>query len=242
MPSFERIDELLASFQVDALPHFSKTVLTSSPVLLTLHLEGGDAVPLPHVAVGTTHGAGAGSGCAPSSMIRRASSASVVAATGSAGDAAAVGDETDLPDALQHLLRQHKRAAYNLFLRWEHTGQREVPLNAFAEGVRQITGSKLTDADLVAILQCVDPVLGDDVVSDDRWRSRPIDCHRLWRRLQSSASRLASKCVPPIGRTNRPLTQARTRSHSTLPAEPLSARWPSCSRMPRCTLAILSWR
>lgn len=190
MTRFERMDALLGSFMVDDLPYFSRTVLTSSPVLLTLHLEGGDAVPLPHVAVGT-------SGTLPPQPLTRRTSAgssrSIIA--NSVGDAGAV-DAPELPVALQQLLRQHKRAAHSLFHRWEEKGQREVSLRAFAEGVRQITGTKLTDEDLHAVMQVAEPVRGEVMTgADEDWRSRPIDCNRLWRRLQSSAARLASEYI-----------------------------------------------
>jgi hypothetical protein len=189
--SLARADAALATFSIDEIPLFSRTVLTSSPVLLALHLESGDAVPLPHVAVGTC----AGNSPPSTTLVRRTGAAANAAAANAAAQSG--GDGPDLPEPLQLLLRTHKRAAYNLFLRWEQSGQRAVPLDAFADGVRQITGTPLSDEDMLAVLQCVEPMCGDAVaiLVDHSWRSRPVDCHRLWRRLQSSAARLASRYI-----------------------------------------------
>ena len=174
--SLESIDSTLSSFSIDDLPYFSRTVLASSPILLVLHIESGNAVPLGSLP--------AYPGATPTAS-RHSSSR--------AAGASNADDEPELPEILQKLLRVHKRATYNLFLRWEQNGQREVPLNSLAEGVRLITGTRLSDDDLLSVLQCVEPVRGDEVSLDPNWRKRPIDCNRLWRRLQRSAARLASK-------------------------------------------------
>ena len=178
MPDFARMDRLLAGVSVDDMPHFSKTLLTSSPVLLVLHLESGNAVPLPHVEVGMSDA----SVPPPTSMVRTTSKSDVDIAI-------------ELPESLQELMREHKRAAHSLFLRWEQSGQREIPLRAFAEGVHQITRAQLSDEDLVIVLQCAEPVLGNDIAGDDQWRSRMLDANRLWRCLQNSAARLASQYI-----------------------------------------------
>ena len=198
MHRFERADEILSSFTVDDLPYFSRTVFTSSPVLLTLHLESGDAVPLPHVAVGTH--AGHSAAATPSCVIRRNSfpEGTNVAGAGGSGGGAAWDESLELPESLQQLLRLHKRAAYSLFYRWEQSGQREVPLNAFAEGVKHITGERLSDEDLLSVVLCVEPVRREDVLADPDWRTRPLDCNRLSRRLQSCAARLASNYIHQV--------------------------------------------
>lgn len=167
-----RINEVLESFSIDECPFFSRTVLTSSPVLLALHLASGDTVPLPHVAVGTSCGS------PPSTcLVRRTSATSVAAAM----------DFCELPEALHQLLRLHKRAAYSLFRRWEDKGMRMVPLDAFASGVHEICGIRLTDDDMLTILQCVEPVRGEDVTLDPHWRSRLLDSHRLWVSFRTAA-------------------------------------------------------
>ena len=221
--ALERADALLDDFNVDDVPRYSRTVLTSSPVLLVMHLESGDTVPLPHVAVG------AEANSTVPTLVRKTTTVG-----------AKVGDEIkkmpELPECLTTLLRLHKRAAFNLFQRWEKSGQKKVPLDAFAEGVRDIIGIELTDADLLAVLQCVEPVRGEQVIADGRWRSRPLDCSRLYRKLQNSQSRLAhkyikssiaptsSKALPVAGPTPS-LLKAGSMPYSSLLQDQVSALW-----------------
>ena len=181
---FSRMDAQLASFTVDSTPYFTRTVLTASPVLLSLHLESGNAVPLPHVSVGVN----AKPLSPQKSMVRRASSS---------------GEPIkDLPESLHQLMRDHKPETQSLFLRWENSGQREVPLNAFAEGVRQITGVPLPEDDLVSVLECVEPKHGNNVAGDPRWRSRRLDANRLWRLLQNTAGKAASNYIKQARRNS----------------------------------------
>ena len=187
--SLARADTALATFSVDYLPSFSRTILTSSTVLGKLQSADGP-VPMargPHPAVGLSPGT------LPTPAPVRVHLKPGPAILGDDKE-----DHDELPEVLQQLLRQHKRAAYSLFLRWERSGQREVPLEAFAEGVRSITGAPLSDHDLLAVLHCVEPLHREDISGDAQWRSRPLDCSRLWRRLQSSAARAASRYIHEV--------------------------------------------
>jgi hypothetical protein len=177
MATLQRIDDGLNAFSIDELPAFTRTVLTSSPVLKVMKLSSNAPAPLPHVAVGTS------------------ASVQPVPALVRQGSSMADVDSPELPMALAPLLRLHKRAVHSLFHRWEANGLRTVPLEAFAQGVHEICGIHLSDDDLLATLQSVEPVRADQVIADPRWRSRPLDCPRLWRRLQSSAARLASQYI-----------------------------------------------
>lgn len=229
--ALERADALLNDFNVDDVPRYSRTVLSSSPVLLVMHLEGGDTVPLPHVAVG------ANASAKMPSLVK----------TSAMGDK--VKDELrELPECLTTLLRLHKRAAFNLFQRWEKSGQKKVALDAFAEGARAITGIPLTDADLLAVLQCVEPVRGEQVLADGQWRSTPLDCSRLYRKLQNSQSRLAhnyikssvapttSKSPPVAGPTPGLLKAGSIPFSSLLQDQPISSE--VCMKEPTlCKLA-----
>jgi len=176
----KKIDSILDSFSVDQVPAFSRTVLISSPVLLTLHLESGDAVPLPHVAVGTSSLASGNSSVKPS-LVRTC--------TGSMTH-----ESTPLPKSLHSLLRDHKRAAFDLFRRWEDNGKRTVPLGVLAEGVRHLCNVELSNEELMQVLKAVEPTQGG-ATPDAKFRSRLIDTQRLWRRLQAASSRLAHQYI-----------------------------------------------
>ena len=170
---------VLDKFSLDDLPMFTRTVLTSSPVLV-LPTRGG----APFEAGCSFRGSFVSSSNAnpPVSLVRQHSSSTAVAAE-------------ELPLALQLLLRLHKRDCYNLFQKWESAGMVAVPLDVFAEGVRAISGERLSDADLLKVLTIVEPLRGDDVLVGERWRTRTLDRKRLWRKLHSSAARAASQYI-----------------------------------------------
>ncbi len=172
---------MLDSFSLDDLPMFSRTVLTSSPVLVLPNRDGALSEP-----GGSFRGSFVSSCNAnpPVSLIRHSSST-----------ASAVGDIEDFPPSLQLLARLHKREAFNLFRKWEAEGRTAVPIDVFAEGVRAVSGERLSDDDLLTVLKIVDPVRGDEMLVGERWRSRTLDCKRLWRKLTSSAAKAASRYI-----------------------------------------------
>jgi hypothetical protein len=173
----QQADAALGGFCIDDCPAFTRTILTSSPLLHFMHLSSGEATPLPHVAIGVDR---------VSSAIPR-----VRTSLGGAGE----GGELELPDALKPLMQQHKRALWSLFDRWEKSGHKSVPVLGFAEGVQEITGVGLSDEDMLTLVQCVEPVSRDDLIADPDWRLRSLDCNRLYRRLLTSSKRLASQYI-----------------------------------------------
>lgn len=190
----QRVDETLNGFNVEDVPIFSRTILVSSPVLLVLHLESGRAVPivnLPPSSVGTS-----GLSTKPS-LIRSGSSVVQEEASQS------------LPEALQYLLPDYKRAMFDMFRRWEEKGNRSVRLDVFAEGVRRICGISLSDEDLFAVLRVAEPRQGDEMIPDgdgDEWRARLVDTSRLWRSLRMASARIKSKYIEE----NSPMKGMRT--------------------------------
>lgn len=172
---------MLDTFSLDDLPMFSRTVLTSSPVLV---LPNRDGAPLE-----------AGSSFRGSFMSssNRQPPVSLVRQSSSTTSAVAVAEE--FPPILQLLVRLHKREAFNLFRKWEADGLIAVPIEVFAEGVRKISGERLSDDDLLTVLKIIEPVRGDEVLVGERWRSRTLDCKRLWRKLSGSAARAASRYI-----------------------------------------------
>ena len=101
----------------------------------------------------------------------------------------------ELPQILQMLVRLHKREVFNLFRRWEMDGLELIPMDVFAENVETITDSKLSDADLLALLNVVEPVRGDEMLVGERWQSRPLECKRLWRILSTYAGQASSRYI-----------------------------------------------
>ena len=175
--ALQQADAALSGFCIDDCPAFTRTILTSSPLLHFMHLSSGEATPLPHVAIGVDR--------VPSAIPR------VRRSLGGGGE----GGELELPNALKPLMQQHKRALWSLFNRWEKSGHQSVPVLGFAEGVQEITGVGLSDEDLLTLVQCVEPVSRDDLLSDPDWRLRSLDCSRLYRRLLNSSKRLASQYI-----------------------------------------------
>lgn len=174
--ALQRADAILKDFNMDECPTFSRTVLTASPLLQYLHLESGEARPLPNPALGLLR-------LSPSkAQIRRTSFSSE-------------NTELELPKALQPLLQQHKRAVWTLFSRWERSGHKTIPVLGFAEGVQEITGVGLSDEDLLQTIMSIEPVSREDLLADASWRSHRLDCARLYRKLQSSQKRLASQYI-----------------------------------------------
>ena len=173
----QQADAALRNFCIDDCPAFTRTILTSSPLLHFMHLSSGEATPLPHVAIGVDR---------VSSAVPR-----VRKSLGADGE----GGEPELPDALKPLMQQHKRALWSLFNRWEKSGHQSVPVLGFAQGVQEITGASLSDEDLLTLIQCVEPVSRDDLLADAEWRLRSLDCNRLYRRLLTSSKRLASQYI-----------------------------------------------
>ena len=174
----QRADAALEDFTVHDVPHFSRTILTASPILSALSLESGERPPLPHPRLGVTSTSPA------TSMVR--------STNGAASDAEA---EVVLPSALQTLLRLHKRAAYKMFERWERTDSHMVSLQQFADGIYELTSLRLTEGDMLAVLQCAEPMRGEDVLSEPFWADRPIDSRRIFRECQKHAARLASEYI-----------------------------------------------
>ena len=184
-----KISSMLDSFNVEQVPHFSKVILVASPVLLVMHLESGEAVPLPVVSAGAL-----GSPNATRTSLVRTSSPG---RPNKGDDQGSASESALLPEAIQSLLRDHKRLAFSLFRRWEQKGQYTVPLGVFADSMVQVFGIELSDEDLLAVLQAVDPVQGSavDLRSHQKWRNRLIDTQRLWRRLHSASSLLRSQYI-----------------------------------------------
>ena len=175
-----RADEMLSSFDVRDLPHFSRTIFTASPLLSTLALETGDKPPLPHPALGI-----------PDTL---SPAISMVRSSGGAPFEFG-GDGETLPAVLLPLLRLHKRAAYMLFEQWEQQDGGLVSVQHFSDGIHSVMGVRLSDDDLLRVLQCAEPIRGEDVLADTDWPSRLLDSRRVFRRLQTHAARLASHYI-----------------------------------------------
>jgi len=170
---------MLDSFSLDQLPQFTRTVLNSSPVLVLPNREGALYEP-----GGSYRGSFATSSTAnpPATLIRHSTSMTT----------ASVADLDEFPPSLQLLVRLHKRKAFDLFRKWEAEGRTAVSVNVFAEGVRAITSEQLSDDDLLTVLKIVDHMRGDEMLVGERWRSRTLDCKRLWRKLANCAAKQAS--------------------------------------------------
>ena len=170
---------MLDGFSLDQLPHFTRTVLNSSPVLVLPNREGALYEP-----GGSYRGSFATSSTAnpPATLIRHSTSMTT----------ASVADLDEFPPSLQLLVRLHKRKAFDLFRKWEAEGRAAVSVNVFAEGVRAITSEQLSDDDLLTVLKIVDHMRGDEMLVGERWRSRTLDCKRLWRKLANCAAKQAS--------------------------------------------------
>lgn len=172
---------MLDAFSLDEVPLFSRTVLTSSPVLVLPHRDG-----TPIEAGSSFRGSFVSSSNAnpPVSLVRQSSSFG-----------STTSEAEEFPLVLQLLVRLHKREAFNMFKTWESNGVTAVPLDAFAEAVRNISGERLTDDELLSVLKIIEPVRGDEVLVGEYWRSRTLDCKRLWRKLSSIASRASSQYI-----------------------------------------------
>jgi hypothetical protein len=181
--------DLLDSFSVDDLPMFSRTVLTSSPVLV-LPDRKNVSQPL--------------KGEARASFRNSFESGNFGDVFGSANPEPAASlvrqpaestDAEELPEILQELVRLQKRNIFQLFRDWEEAGNASVPLRVFAQGIQSVTGTRLSDDDLLTVLQCADPVRGDEMLVGERWRSRKVDCTRLYRKMQNYAARASSRYI-----------------------------------------------
>ena len=174
---------VLESFSLDELPKFSRTVLTSSPVVVLPAREG---APLEAGASFRASFVSSTNAAVPVSLVREPSTVSA------AGDAAAA---PELPESIQLFMRLHKRAVHDMFVKWESQGIASVSLDAFADCVRAIGGTAPTDDELLTTLQCIDPVRGDEMLVGERWRSRMINCKRLWRKLHNCEARASSRYI-----------------------------------------------
>ena len=204
--------ETLDAFSLDEVPLFSRTVLTSSPVLVLPNREGAQ---LDHSSSFRGSFMSHTNAAPPVTLVRQPSSDGV-------------SGQTDLPAVLQSFVRLHKRAVFSLFKKWDGEGRAAVALDTFAEGVRAISGEKLTDDDLLTVLHCIDPVRGDEVLEGEHWRSRTLDTKRLWRKLQSAAARQASQYIQETSKAGGSPPQAAAQV-TWSPVRPISSRRGSAS-------------
>lgn len=179
---------LLDAFSLDDLPSFSRTVLTSSPVLVLPRREG---APLQAGSSFRASFYSHSNAAAPVHLVRSAERAQLRQPTELSMSGV---DETELPEPLQTLMRLHKRTMLDLFKEWEAAGD-GVSAATFADGVYAVSGTRLSEDDLLTTLQCVDPVRGDEVLLGEQWKARKLDCKRLRRKLQNCESRAASRYI-----------------------------------------------
>ena len=209
--------QVLDAFSLDDLPMFSRTVLTSSPVLVLPGRETPGPVSFRESFMSSTNPASP-----PPPLVRNSSS--VVSSEGR-------GTADDLPVHLQHFIRLHKRAASQLFQLWEEQGKSVVSVDDFARGVKTISGEKLSDDDLLTLLHIVDPMRGDEVHMGEQWRARMLDCKRLWRMLVKSASKASSQYIRKSSSRTGDASPENNLRKTGLVVEPVDHRPSSWSSM-----------
>jgi len=183
---------------VDELPAFTRAVLLNSPTLITAPPDGPGSPPVLINRTSSTFVQPLNAATSPNTLLSTAMQLSPRRSPTSPARMSHHGvrngspmlnslpnpnslsnpTRPPLPEQLGHLMRSHYRATHRLFARYEAAGQRSIPLDAFADAVRELSAGEVSlsaaELHVVALTVC----------SVHEVEERVVDTGRLWRALK----------------------------------------------------------